>query len=181
MRVRVVREAGGIGDILRIIPVLRGLRQKFRSAELWLFAPETYQPLLRGWYDTFRATPWNGRRPRDMPLDEKRWPYLNTGVKFDLSISLYCPAFRHEQTQRGNVWLDRTELFCRAAQVEPSDKKPRVNLSPADVASVRQYVEAHALRESRPLVALQPFSTDAGRNWPTENWKCLADVLEWLG
>ena len=181
MNIRVVREAGGIGDIVRVIPVLRGLREKFPSARLWVFAPDMYKPLLRGWYDEFRATPWHGRRPRDTPLDEKRWPYLNVGVRFDSSIGLYCPAFRHEQRQGGNVWLDRIELFCRAADVTPSDLKPHVNLDPSDVTAAREYVKKEGLRNGRQLIALQPFSTDPGRNWPTDNWKRLADVLEWLG
>jgi len=181
MNIRVVREAGGIGDIVRIIPVLRGLREKYPAARLWVFAPSAYQPLLRGWYDEFRATPQARRRPRDSDLDEKRWPYLNVGVKFDVSISLYCPAFRHEHSQRGNVWLDRIDLFCQAAAIEPSSKLPRVNLNRPDVAAVREYLDRNRLRDGGRLIAIQPFSTDPARNWPLENWRRLADALEWIG
>ena len=180
MNIRVVREAGGIGDIVRVLPVLRGLREANPQAALWVFAPDMYRPILRGTYDRFCPTPWHGRRPRDMPLDEKRWPYLDVGVRFDRSIDLYCPAFRHEHSQRGNVWLDRIDLMCRAAGVRPSAKTPRMQLDPADVTAVRAYLEMHRLTR-RPLVALQPFSTDPARNWPLKNWLRLAEVLEWVG
>ena len=181
MNIRVVREAGGIGDIVRVIPVLRGLREKYASARLWMFGPDFYRPLLRGWYDEFRATPWNPRRPRDGPLDEKKWPYLDAGVRFDLSVSLYCPAFRHEHRQRGNVWLDRIDLFCRAAEVSATDKTPHVNLDPDDVATAEAYIRGHELDKGRSLIALQPFSTDPARNWPLDNWRRLAELLEWVG
>ena len=181
VRIRVVREAGGIGDVVRVIPVLRGLRQQYPSAELWVFAPDAYKPLLRGWQDEFRSTPWHGRRPRDMPLDESRWPYLDASVGFDRSISLYCPAFRHEQRQRGDIWLDRIDLFCAAAGVAPTERTPRVNPAPADVAAAQEYVERYRLRRAGKLIALQPFSTDPARNWPLQNWRRLADILEWLG
>ena len=181
MNIRVVREAGGIGDIVRMIPTLRGLREKYPDAKLWLFAPKAYLPLLHGWYDEFRPTPHHGRRARDVPLDEKRWPYLQVGVKFDLSISLYCPAFRHEHEQRGNVWLDRIDLFCRAADVSPTDRKPRMNLDSADVAAATEYIRKNHLQESGRLIALQPFSTDPARNWTLQNFIKLADALEWVG
>jgi len=181
VNIRVVREAGGIGDIVRIVPVLRGLREKHPDAKLWVFAPSAYRPLLRGWCDEFRPTPRGGRRPRDADLDEKRWRYLDVGVKFDVSISLYCPAFRHEHNQRGNVWLDRIDLFCRAAKVEPSSKLPRVNLHPRDVAAASEYIATHRLDDRERLVAIQPFSTDPARNWPKESWRRLAEALERVG
>ena len=181
VNVRVVREAGGIGDIVRIIPVLLGLREKYPTARLWVFAPAAYRPLLRGWYDEFVPTPHQGRRPRDRELDERRWPYLDVGVEFDVSVSLYCPAFRHEHEQRGRVWLDRIDLFCRAAGVEPSRKLPRVNLDPADVRAAQEYVIAHDLWDRGKPIAVQPFSTDPARNWPLEKWRRLAGALEWVG
>ena len=181
MNIRVVREAGGIGDIVRIIPVLRGLREKHPEARLWVFAPEAYRPLLRGWYDEFRSTPHTGRRPRDRELNETKWPYLNVGEEFDASINLYCPAFRYEHNQRGNVRLDRIDLFCAAANVEPSSKLPRVHLDPNDVDAAAEYVREHHLRDGKRLIAVQPFSTDPARNWPLKNWQELAYALEWVG
>ena len=185
MNIRVVREAGGIGDIVRMIPALRGLREKYPQARLWVFAPAAYRPLIEGWYDEFRATPHHGRRPRDAPLDERRWPYLNVGVKFDLSISLYCPAFRHEQQQRGNVWLDRIDLFCRAADVAPATRTPHVKLAARDVLAAKRYLRSipqSAIRNPKSeLIALQPFSTDPARNWPVANFVKLAGALESVG
>ena len=181
MNIRVVREAGGIGDIVRIIPVLRGLREKYPAARLWVFAPATYRPLLRGWYDEYVATPHHGRRNRDAALDENRWPYLNVGVAFDRSISLYCPAFTYEVRQGRDVRLDRIDLFCQAAGVQPSSKLPVVNLHPADVRAAKEYVIEHELWERGKLIAVQPYSTDPARNWPLANWLRLAAALERAG
>jgi len=181
MNIRVVREAGGIGDIVRIIPVLRGLREKYPAARLWVFAPAAYRALLSGWYDEYVATPHRGRRNRDAPLDESRWPYLDVGVAFDLSVSLYCPAFTYEMRQGRDVRLDRIELFCRAAGVEPSSKLPVVNLHPDEVRAAKAYVVEHELWERGRLIAVQPYSTDPARNWPLGNWLRLAEALERAG
>lgn len=180
MNIRIVRESGGLGDIVRVIPALRGLREKYPSARLWMFAPEEYRPVLEGWFDTFCPTPFHDRRPRNAPLDESRWPYLRApGVAFDLDIDLYCPAFKHEVDCKGELLLDRIELFCAAAEVTPSDMTPRMNLRAEDISAARDYIAAHRLRAGRRrLIALQPFSTDPARNWPRANWLALSDRLE---
>lgn len=178
MNIRVLREAGGIGDIVRIIPVLRGLRETYPSATIWVFAPGEYEPLLAGWYDRFVPVPRAKRRPRDAGIDEKRWPYLAVpSVEFGLTVDLYCPAFRHERQQRGDVWLDRIELMCMAAGVEPSSMTPRINLSPGAEEAARRWI-ARWSPGPGALVAVQPFSTDPARNWPLRNWLRLADALE---
>lgn len=180
-QIRVIREAGGVGDVVRMIPALRGLREARPDANLWVFAPEEYRPLLAGGFDEYVPTPWRGRRPRDTPLDESRWPYLDVGVKFDRSIDLYCPAYRHEHSQRGDVWLDRINLFCRAAGVAPNDKTPKMRLSATETATARAFPETEGFVGARKLIALQPFSTDPARNWPAAHWMKLADGLEAAG
>lgn len=191
MNIRVVREAGGIGDIVRIIPALRGLRKKYPEARLWLAAPNEFRALLDGWYDEFIPAPLDDtRRARDSRIDEEKYAYLQVRlasgerVRFDLDISLYCPAFRHEADARGRVWTDRIELFCRVAgltDLGADDYLPRVNLDPRGVEAAEKYIAEHGLRDGRRLIALQPFSTDPGRNWAIARWLRLAAILAEAG
>jgi ADP-heptose:LPS heptosyltransferase len=164
-----------------MVPVLRGLREERPEAELWVFAPEEYRVLLEGWFDRFVATPREGRRPRDAALDETRWPYLNAGVRFERSIDLFCPAYRHEHDRRGEVWLDRIDLFCRAAGVSPSDRRPRIHLRPSDTQKARAFLAEVPASKGVKTIALQPFSTDPARNWPVAKWIELAGRLEEAG
>jgi hypothetical protein len=182
MNIRIVREAGGVGDVVRVLPVMAALREKYPDAKLWLYAPEPFRTI----YDhggvpfEFMPTPMgNGRRPRLAPLDEKRWSYLAApeGVTFDLSIDLYCPGFDYELRMGRATDKDRIQLFLEAAGLRSADPCPRYYVRDDERAAARLFIEQHRLR-GKPLVALQPFSTDASRDWPEAHWVTLANGLQ---
>lgn len=185
MNIRVLREAGGVGDVVRILPAIRGLREKYPDARIDVFAPKYYQCIVRrGGCATniYNAPCTEGkRRSRLADPDEERWPYMETGIKYDLTIDLYCPAFAYELKNGRNVWHDRTELFCMAAEVQPSDMRPAMALAPAEKDAARDLLRQHEIARRKGWVAIQPFSTDGGRDWPKENWKTLADALSNAG
>ena len=181
--VRVVREAGGIGDVVRIFPTLRALAERHPGADLYLCAPAEFRDLYEhsGVSFHFLPAPADGRRPRGGRLDERRWPYLAAppGVVFERSIDLYCPAFRYELEAGPDVRKDRIELFAEAAGVWPCEALPRYAVRADEARRARRWIEAHRL--ARPLVGLQPFSTDPARDWPEAHWRALADALAHAG
>lgn len=178
MNIRVVRESGGLGDIVRILPAIRGLREAYPEAQIDVFVPQPYACLVEraGDCDRIVHTPAN-RRARLSALDEKQWPYLHTDVVYDLNVDLYCPAYRYEADARGNVWHDRIELFCKATGAWPKSLTPRIPITDCERNEARNYLIGCGVPEKRGWIAVQPHSTDPARDWPHDRWKLLADML----
>ncbi len=182
MNIRVLREAGGVGDVLRILPAIRGLRETYPDARIDVFVPEHYACFVEreGSADRIVFTPdVNRRRPRLAEPDEKKWPYLNTGTKYDVNVDLFCPAFRHEADygRRRAVWNDRIELFCKAAGAWPESLTPKLPITVQECNAARTFLREHGVSEKKGWIALQPFSTDPARDWPPDKWRQLADAL----
>jgi len=186
LKIRIVREAGGLGDTIRILPVLREYRRRYPNADIWVYAPGFYYPIYlhSGVTFSFIPTPFGqGRRRRLAPLDASRWPYLAfpKGVtKWDLEVDEYCPGFQYELDKGYKVDKNRTQLFLEAAKLWPADPLPRYYTTPKEDAAVLAYIGEHGLKD-RQLIALQPFSTDRGRDWPEEHWICLANSIQNAG
>jgi len=178
MRIRVLREAGGLGDILRTFPVCRGLKEKYPGAEVDYYCLDEYKELVRHcpWVDRIYPVPLVRRRDRDAQPNAVRWSYLDR--RYDMTVDLYCPAYRYERDVRGDVAIDRTSLFCYAAGVRPST--PTLMLSRPHAGWARKAVDQMGGARG-PIVGLQPFSTTALRNWPLEYWEELSAWIQAQG
>ena len=62
----------------------------------------------------------------------------------------------------------------------PADALPRYYTTPKEDQEAIEYIRKRKLTD-KPLIAVQPFSTDRGRDWPEEHWTCLANSLEGCG
>lgn len=193
--IRVIRESGGVGDVVRVLPVLAELRKRCPDARLWVYAPEPFRDIYDHSGIPFEFTPTpmgDERRPRLAALDAGRWPYLKApdGITFDRSIDLYCPAFDYELRMGRATDKERIQLFLEAAELWPCahqgagacDALPRYHVRDDERNAAQRFVEQNRLRDGeRPLVALQPFSTDASRDWPEAHWVTLANSLKNAG
>jgi len=187
MNIRLVREAGGVGDVVRVLPVLAALHARNPDAKLWVYAPEAFKTI----YDhggvpyEFVPTPMGDqRRPRLSPLDAERWPYLKApaDVTFDLSIDLYCPGFDYELRAGHDTDKDRIQLFLEAANLWPCHAQPHYYVRDDERAAARLFIMQQGIhKDGKPLIAMQPFSTDASRDWPEAHWVTLANGLRELG
>ena len=193
MRFVLLREAGGLGDVVRTLPVARGLKERYPDARVEYVVLAGYEGLVRlsPDVDVVHAVSERERRGRDERPDPARHAYLQRFVTGEHAartrfIDLYCPAYRHEVETEGAVTLDRVELFCRAAGVRPST--PRI------VVSERQATEGTECTENgkgrgtpqedtkgvapwplpsvnsvssvaKALVGLAPYATHAARSW----------------
>jgi ADP-heptose:LPS heptosyltransferase len=180
VRIRVVREAGGLGDMLRMFPVVDGLKRKFPGCELHFYGLADYRDLMlrSPSIDRYIECPRDRRRPRDAPLDETRFPYLKKGITYDLQFDMYCPAWRHEATTRGSVTTDRVELFCRAAGLDPQPLA--YPLREEEKLAGATWVASLGIPADR-VIALQPFATHVLRCWATERWAELVRLLTGAG
>ncbi len=138
MRFILLREAGGIGDVVRTFSSARGLKERFPGARVEYVALAGYDALaeLSPDIDRVHRVSERERRARDEPPDPARRAYLAriagdgpsagtfppdtadpANIRAETQfIDLYCPAYRHEVETEGAVTLDRVELFCRAAE-----------------------------------------------------------------
>ena len=183
MNIRVLREAGGIGDVVRVIPAIRGLRETYPRAHIDAFLPHHYAPLVEraGVAHRVIKTNMHQRRSRLAVPDESKHPYLKTDRAYDLTVDLYCPAFAHELKHRHDVWNDRIELFCEAAGCYPENMTPHISLKQSERDHAREILRGSGVPERKGWVALQPFSTDPARNWPKADWAELAELMGLAG
>ena len=186
MNIRIVREAGGIGDVVRCTVVARGLREKYPKATIWAYIPKGYYDLYAAvkCIDRFVFVNISNRRRRDHALDATKFPYLNPpeGIdKFDLDVDLFDPAFRYELRHGRAVLKDRIQLWCEAANVRPISYTPYLYIDRAVLKKARTVLNSAFRNPHSPIMAVQPFSTDPARDWPVRKWMRLADALQWAG
>lgn len=182
MLIRVVREAGGLGDLVRLMAVFAGLKKKYPGAEIHFYCLEHFRelvmPMCGGLIDKYYCVPVTSRRARLSEINEDEFPYLKRGIRYDLTFDMYCPAYLHEIDTYGAVTTDRTRLWCNAADVEFS--YPKLNVPERERQFARDWIEKHS-EDPDQLVAIQPFGTSLSRNWPVYNWKELISKLTKAG
>jgi ADP-heptose:LPS heptosyltransferase len=166
MRHLILREAGGMGDVIRTFPVARALKERGPGARVECVCLAGYEGLvlLSGSVDAVHVVSERERRGRDEPPSPVRHAYLTRIGAFEPGtnlIDLYCPAYRHEVEKGGAVTLDRVELFSRAGGVEAST--PRMDIPSREVARAR---ERFARSLGRPtIIGLAPYASHAARSW----------------
>lgn len=178
MRITLCREAGGLGDAIRMASVGRTLQDHGHVVTIITQSEYTpaYSHIMNEGLNLVTVDA-NKRRQRDELLDAKRFPYLS---KFpaDQLVDLYCPAFREESELGSQCVRDRLEIFASAAGVEP--EVHRWNVTALERAEAAGYLRA-TNPTGKALVALHPICSDNRRNWPTSNWQYVIDQLNAFG
>jgi len=186
VRFVLLREAGGLGDVVRTLPVARGLKERHPGARVEYVALAGYEGLVKlsPDVDAVHAVSERERRGRDERPDPARHAYLRRFGSDARLVDLYCPAYRHEVETEGAVALDRVELFCRAAGVENST--PRIVAPPRRQGSQdreRRTSLAHSdVLGDLAVIGLAPYATHAARSWLGKARLVeLARALRWHG
>lgn len=167
----VIRDAGGLGDVIRIYPVIDALAATTSIAfctdatyadacqlcpsiadgrvKLVLWSPQSHRsslgPLARKWSDL-------------------TMPYATGG--FDLEtpvVDLFCPALIHEVTTHGRPKLSRLECWAAAAGLPRLPEGCIKLVIPEDL----EHPAAHWRGKlgKKPVVALAPSSNASIRTW----------------
>lgn len=178
MRITLCREAGGLGDAIRVASVGRTLQEQGHEVTVVTLADyETaYRHIMKDGFNLVKVN-LEDRRYRDDPLDAKRFPYL---AKFpaDRMVDLYCPAYRFETQLGTKCDRNRLEIFAAEAGVEPVVH--RWNVTELEHAEAVGYLRA-INPTGKPMVAIQPFASDGRNNWPKSNWQHVIDQLSASG
>lgn len=176
-RITVLRQLGGIGDCTMLLPVFRGLKEKYPGCEITVATDSEYLAgalpmLFRHCPDVDHVVRVSPRLFVSPSLRASRAEFKNVPnepipycvLETDLVIDLNVICAIEETRQQPNVVDHRTDIWCRAAMVEPSSKFPRLVLTPEELEGGRRWCEAHLGEGIRVGVALGTM--DRARDWP---------------
>lgn len=167
----VLRDSGGIGDVVRIGAVLDGLSTR---EPVTFYTDACYRalcsmiPCIASGACNARYLGGGERRSSLRPV--RTWGDLAGLAYVDQSahapgeavIDLFCPALRHEVAQRGAPTRSRLECWADAAGVPtPGPGSVAVRI-PCEAASE---AAAWRRRQKSPVVALAPASNASIRTW----------------
>lgn len=177
-RITVFRTLGGIGDALMLSPVFLGLKEKYgRSCHITLATDTSYMagalPML------FKNNPHIDQIVRVNPYTFCPSPTKHVRLEFrnvpneiiphcvietDLVIDLNVICSITETAQQPNVIDHRTDIWCRAAGVDPSSKKPILVLTKDELREGQQWCDQNLGEGVRIGVVLS--SNAPPRDWP---------------
>jgi len=183
-KVRLLREAGGLGDVLCTLPVAKGWKLKRPDSEVTYVGIKAYKEIVDHcpYVDKWSETSIHRRRPQDGPFDSEKYPYLKETEDADVTYSLYCPAWTHEKIFRENRHKSRIQCFCEASDL---DGVPLVvdcyKVTEAEKGWADGWLEGNWINPNGLLIGLEPYSTDPLRNWAPSKWRKLADLLQKAG
>lgn len=169
--IRVIREAGGLGDILRVLAICQGLKKKYPGARIHLFGPNEVGFLIspRAAHAIDLYIPCRYRsRERDILPNENFHKHLQKEIKYDLTYDAWCPPYLHEPGTKGLVNIDRTELWCRSANLEPC--RPYLMPTPEDLFFCK---ETKKKFQDKKIIGIQAGATCRSREYPYKYWNWL--------
>jgi len=188
MRITCLRQLGGIGDMLMVTPVFRGLKEKYgRDCQITVATSWDYQagalPLLlrNNPYvnEIVRVEPhefstaWMRKNKwefRNVPNDRPPFCVIDTDMVIELSVICAITETREMKEPEG-VRTHRTDIWCEAANVQPSSKRPILNLTDFEIAEGRKWCEENVGEGKRIGVVLRAQSQ--ARTWPYSKEFCM--------
>jgi ADP-heptose:LPS heptosyltransferase len=144
--------AWGLGDLLCSDPLALGLVERFgEETRIWLrgkVGNVIHNPLVAG--------------------------MATAGQRFDhtVEVKLFTHMPRDEYA-RLEALPSLIDHMCSYAGVQPSDRRPRLHLTPSDLA----VLDRLALPPRRPRIAICADLLDPLRHWPLDRWRTVARVL----
>lgn len=187
MRIQLLGEGGGIGDTLQRLGVVRSIKAALPTAKVWMFV----QNSLVEWAalgrvaDMIAAVADQSHRAINQPPDPDKYPYLDIGAPFDVTVDLYDPAEAHENAAIGHVTQSRVELWRGVATAVLGCKlTPQLNrLFTAPQTAELAAIQLHARLGRQPsfLVGLQPLAYWRWRSICFDQVSGIVKALQHMG
>jgi ADP-heptose:LPS heptosyltransferase len=181
-RIAVSRQLGGIGDLLMCTPVFRGLKEKHgRDCHItvmttWNYASGALPELLKhNPYvdDVVRVEPHEYAPPMlkankydyaDVP--NNRVPHCIQHADEFIELNVICSIVEtREQSEPENVRTHRTDIWCDHAGVNPSSRRPILNLTHGELAEGKRWLDDR-LPKGKPRIGLVLKAMSHVREWP---------------
>jgi hypothetical protein len=114
-RTIIIREAGGIGDILMSLVSARRLAEQGETVEYAVLSG--YAEIVSACPSVSKVYPVGniGRRNRDEKISPAYLSACGIDHRGSRLIDHYCPAWRHEWATGGKPWLNRIEAFWQSS------------------------------------------------------------------
>lgn len=173
-RINLVREAGGVGDIISIGAAAAQCKLKYPDAHISMCVPNEFVEIgehLSNVDSVIGLGPLEylvaHRRSRGETFDPRRHLYLTTLPKGDF-IDLWCPATVYERTETERIKYTRSQIFAaQAGCTELDSAVPEWRVTkPEKLTATKQIAEAFPTCAG-PLVGFAPRGTKAA--------SCLTD------
>jgi len=175
MKIGLVREAGGFGDIICLGGASRALKLEDPSVDIVAFVPKQFVDIalhLRGINAVVSlgslADITKTRRGRDTSLVQaKDSKYLSVIYKSrcDKYVDLFCPAFLYECTEKGPLRFTRSQLFAMAAGAKSIKHAfPRWKIGQKEMDSANKLFRSYGFSGKTVGVAFR--STCSTRTYP---------------
>jgi ADP-heptose:LPS heptosyltransferase len=181
-KIAVSRQLGGIGDMIMCTPVFRGLKEKHgRDCHItvmttWDYASGALPELLKqNPYidDVVRIEPYeyappmlraNKREYTNVP-NNRTPPCVQRADEF-IELNVICSIVEtKEQAEPENVRSHRTDIWCDHARVNPSSRRPILNLTPQELGEGKRWLDHNTPRD-KPRIGVVLKAMSAVREWP---------------
>jgi ADP-heptose:LPS heptosyltransferase len=180
-RVCVLRQLGGCGDAIMLSPVFRGLKEKYGKhcqvtvATTWAYGAGALPDLWRNneFVDSITRVEPTEYAPE--MLRSNRWEFScvpndwipecvrNSDETIELNVICSIVETAEMMTAAG-VQTHRTDIWANHAQVNPSSKKPILNLTKDELAEGKEWCDKNLGEGKRVGVVLRTMAPE--RNWP---------------
>lgn len=182
MKVRMLREAGGLGDVVCTLPILQWMHEEYvvgQGAQLYIYGFTPYKPIwdMSGIPYAWRNQHHNGVRRRRRWVDPCQH-YKEHTDEFAMHADLWCPAWPHETAkQEGYPIWSRIECFAHAAGM-PFDRIqcPHITVPESAMSWARQYLR-FAGHGDEHLVLMFPLAAGPARCWGYDRFAAVARAL----
>ena len=187
MQVALVRESGGLGDIVCMGAAAMALTAENPDVTIHAFVPRDFLEIAQHLVGIDSVQSLGAvselssvRRRRDQPLDRKKYPYLKVldGIEWDKIVDLYCPGFLYECSSVQRVTLGRAALFAMAAGVKSlAQAIPMWQSTWSERNIAEELYKTIPRRVDKPIIGVSLRSTCRARAYPQSRWKELLESI----
>jgi len=187
VRVQVLGENGGVGDLLRRLSVVQSIKTALPAAKVWLFMQDNLVEWARlsRVADMLAVVANQSRRGINQPPDPAKYAYLTTGAPFDATVDLYDPAYAYENVATGRMTQNHAG-FWRATATAVLGCRLNPQLARLFIPVQAAVLAASQLRvrlgcQPSFLVGLQPLALWHWRSVCFEQVSGLVKALQHMG
>lgn len=156
------RDLGGIGDMMMVTPVLRGLRERFKNKEVHLMIPDQYRPIFYN----------NPYIDKIIPVNNNIYKFY----EFGSDISTVCAKYEYKSLKdKKIVDKSRVEIFCDEAGVNPSRYRPELFLDDEEKDWARKFIEPY---KDNFIIGVALRSAELYRDWPISHYRKVFQAMQ---